>query len=174
MQESGRLQDGANQKPSYSLRTLCRALEYCRTALPVYGMQKALLDGLKMAFMTQLNLECAHIILALINLHVTGNAKAPKVRAEALALPCNASVKHQTWGSLLASFSMFHVTQDCHADRQECPSALMYDASYSHHTQCRSTQACILMVFSSSCSSPLEVPALLNGHDSHSQQCFKA
>ena len=79
MQDSGRLQDGANQKPSYSLRTLCRALEYCRASLPVYGMQKALLDGLKMAFMTQLNLECAHIILSLINLHITGNARAPKV-----------------------------------------------------------------------------------------------
>lgn len=81
VQGSGRLQDGANQKPSYSLRTLCRALEYCRTALPLYGMQRALLDGLKMAFMTQLDPECAHIIHNLINLHVTGSAKAPKVGA---------------------------------------------------------------------------------------------
>lgn len=79
VQDTGRLQDGAHQKPSYSLRTLCRALEYCRTALPLYGMQKALLDGLKMAFMTQLDPECAHIILSLINLHVTGSAKAAKV-----------------------------------------------------------------------------------------------
>lgn len=79
LQDSGRLQDGAHQKPSYSLRTLCRALEYCRAALPLYGMQKALLDGLKMAFMTQLDPECAHIILSLIHLHVTGSPKAPKV-----------------------------------------------------------------------------------------------
>lgn len=82
VQESGRLQDGANQKPSYSLRTLCRALEYCRTALPLYGMQKALLDGLKMAFMTQLDPGCGHIIHSLINLHVTGSAKTPKVIPE--------------------------------------------------------------------------------------------
>ena len=73
------MQDGAHQKPSYSLRTLCRALEYCRTALPLYGMQRALLDGLKMAFMTQLDPECAHIIHGLINRHVTGSAKALKV-----------------------------------------------------------------------------------------------
>ncbi len=79
MQDSGRLQDGAHQKPSYSLRTLCRALEYCRTALPLYGMQRALLDGLKMAFMTQLDPECAHIIRNLINVHVTGSAKPLKV-----------------------------------------------------------------------------------------------
>ena len=73
------MQDGANQKPSYSLRTLCRALEYCTTALPLYGMQRALLDGLKMAFMTQLDPSCAHVIHSLINLHITGSAKAPKV-----------------------------------------------------------------------------------------------
>ena len=79
MQDSGRLQDGAHQKPSYSLRTLCRALEYCRTALPLYGMQRALLDGLKMAFMTQLDPECAHIVRNLINVHVTGSAKPLKV-----------------------------------------------------------------------------------------------
>lgn len=94
MQDSGRLQDGANQKPSYSLRTLCRALEYCRTALPVYGMQKALLDGLKMAFMTQLNIDCAHIILALINLHVTGSAKAPKVTCFCFLCTCGCGVRN--------------------------------------------------------------------------------
>jgi len=54
-------------------------LEYCRTALPLYGMQRALLDGLKMAFMTQLDPECAHIIRNLINVHVTGSAKPLKV-----------------------------------------------------------------------------------------------
>ena len=74
------MQDGANQKPSYSLRTLCRALEYCTTALPLYGMQRALLNGLKMAFMTQLDPGCTHIIHSLINLHITGSAKPPKVQ----------------------------------------------------------------------------------------------
>ncbi|KAL0049173.1 hypothetical protein WJX82_008148 [Trebouxia sp. C0006] len=85
--DSGRLQDGAHQKPSYSLRTLCRALEYCQTALPLYGMQRALLDGLKMAFMTQLDPECAHIIRNLINVHVTGSAKPLKTLERAPAAP---------------------------------------------------------------------------------------
>lgn len=35
--------------PAFSLRTLSRALEYARAAMPVYGMQRALLDGLSMA-----------------------------------------------------------------------------------------------------------------------------
>ncbi|KAL0028971.1 hypothetical protein WJX77_009058 [Trebouxia sp. C0004] len=89
--DSGRLQDGAHQKPSYSLRTLCRALEYCRTALPLYGMQRALLDGLKMAFMTQLDPECAHIIRNLINVHVTGSAKPVKMLERAPAAPSGSS-----------------------------------------------------------------------------------
>lgn len=31
-----------------SLRTLSRALEYARAAMPIYGVQRALLDGLSM------------------------------------------------------------------------------------------------------------------------------
>ena len=31
-----------------SLRTLCRAMEYARAAMPIYGLQRALLDGLSM------------------------------------------------------------------------------------------------------------------------------
>ena len=34
--------------PSRSLRTLCRAMEYARAAMPVYGVQRALFDGLSM------------------------------------------------------------------------------------------------------------------------------
>ncbi|GFY97181.1 midasin-like protein [Actinidia rufa] len=40
-----RLQDGANQKPQYSLRSLYRALEYTKKARKEFGFQKALYDG---------------------------------------------------------------------------------------------------------------------------------
>lgn len=36
------LQDGANQRPNYSLRTLCRALQYTVGMTPHYGFQRAL------------------------------------------------------------------------------------------------------------------------------------
>ncbi|KAK9849644.1 hypothetical protein WJX84_000969, partial [Apatococcus fuscideae] len=52
---AGTLQDGAGSKPSYNLRTLCRALEYTRFAVPMYGSQRALYDGCVMAFQTQLH-----------------------------------------------------------------------------------------------------------------------
>ena len=73
LQASGALQDGAAQKPSYSLRTLCRALDYCRTAVATYGLQRALLDGLSMAFMTQLDTDCAAGMQQLISRHILGS-----------------------------------------------------------------------------------------------------
>lgn len=52
LQES-RLTDGAGHRPAYSLRTLCRALDYARRAAPAYGLTRALWDGLSMSFLTQ-------------------------------------------------------------------------------------------------------------------------
>ena len=48
------LLDGAMQKPQYSLRTLCRALEYTRAALPIYGLLRGLYDGFAMSLLTLL------------------------------------------------------------------------------------------------------------------------
>lgn len=49
--------DGANQKPQYNLRTLSRALEYTRTALPHYGFLRSLYDGFSMCFLTLLDVS---------------------------------------------------------------------------------------------------------------------
>ena len=49
--------DGAGQKPAYNLRTLSRALDYARGAAPSYGMQRALYDGVSMAFLTQVRIN---------------------------------------------------------------------------------------------------------------------
>ena len=55
VQEAERsLLDGANQRPQYSLRSLCRALSYASTALSGYGLERALWDGFHMTFVTQL------------------------------------------------------------------------------------------------------------------------
>lgn len=60
------MQDGGGSKPCYSLRTLCRALEYARAAAPVYGLQRALYDGAAMAFLTQLHPSSAPALEALL------------------------------------------------------------------------------------------------------------
>ena len=56
-QSKERLYDCAGQKPHYSLRTLCRTLEYILKAVPIYGMNKSTKDGIFMAFFTQLDKE---------------------------------------------------------------------------------------------------------------------
>ncbi|KAK9809153.1 hypothetical protein WJX72_010301 [[Myrmecia] bisecta] len=81
------LQDPAGQKPSYSLRTLSRALEYARPALPVYGLQRALYDGCAMSFMTQLQPAQAAIMEGLLRKHILGGAKSIKGLMRAPAEP---------------------------------------------------------------------------------------
>jgi midasin len=50
-----RFLDGADQRPEYSLRTLCRALSYVAHALPLgYGLHRAMYDGFHMTFVAQL------------------------------------------------------------------------------------------------------------------------
>ncbi|KAI9594948.1 P-loop containing nucleoside triphosphate hydrolase protein [Syncephalis fuscata] len=50
-----RLADGANQRPHYSLRTLSRALTFVAYICPIYGLRRALYEGLSMTFLTLLN-----------------------------------------------------------------------------------------------------------------------
>ncbi|KAH9607417.1 hypothetical protein KSS87_007507 [Heliosperma pusillum] len=55
------LQDGANQRPQYSLRSLYRALEYTRKARK-FGFKRALYDGFCMFFMTLLDGRSADLM----------------------------------------------------------------------------------------------------------------
>ncbi|XP_064960659.1 midasin-like isoform X3 [Musa acuminata AAA Group] len=61
-----RLQDGANQKPQFSLRSLARALEYTKMAKKSFGFQKALYDGFCMFFLTLLDGPSAKIMHKMI------------------------------------------------------------------------------------------------------------
>lgn len=54
-----KLQDGANQKPQYSLRSLYRALKYTEEAERYFGFEKAIYDGFRMFFLTLLDRSSA-------------------------------------------------------------------------------------------------------------------
>ncbi|XP_040370504.1 midasin isoform X3 [Rosa chinensis] len=54
-----KLQDGANQKPQYSLRSLYRALKYAEEAERYFGFEKAIYDGFCMFFLTLLDRSSA-------------------------------------------------------------------------------------------------------------------
>ena len=71
VQEADRtLLDGANQRPQYSLRSLCRALSYAVSALPGYGLERALWDGFHMTFVTQLQQRFQPVVEALMLRHL--------------------------------------------------------------------------------------------------------
>jgi MoxR-like ATPase len=74
------LLDSADQKPRYSLRTLARALEYVSAASPLYGVQRAMMDGFSMSFLTLLKKEGQVVLEKLMHKHLLGG-KAIKVRA---------------------------------------------------------------------------------------------
>lgn len=73
------LLDSANQKPQYSLRTLSRALEYARSAMATYGLQRALFDGLTMTFVTLLSNATAPKVTALLDKHILRGARLADV-----------------------------------------------------------------------------------------------
>nr|KAJ0194819.1 hypothetical protein LSAT_V11C700343310 [Lactuca sativa] len=61
-----RLQDGANQKPQYSLRSVYRAMEYTKKARRAFGFLKAIYDGFSMFFLTMLDPPSANLMKKLI------------------------------------------------------------------------------------------------------------
>ncbi|KAL2243207.1 UNVERIFIED_CONTAM: Midasin, partial [Sesamum indicum] len=67
-----RLQDGANQKPHYSLRSLYRALEYLRKAEKHFGLEKSVYDGFSMFFLNLLDDASAKLMNSLISEQLLG------------------------------------------------------------------------------------------------------
>ncbi|PWA97505.1 hypothetical protein CTI12_AA028730 [Artemisia annua] len=71
------LQDGANQKPQYSLRSLYRALEYSRKANLKCGSKRAIYDGFAMFFLSLLDPPSAKVMDKLIERHLLDEKAAP-------------------------------------------------------------------------------------------------
>ncbi|CAN6468645.1 unnamed protein product [Victoria cruziana] len=78
-QSEERLFDGAGQKPQFSLRSLARALEYTKMALPKFSFEKALYDGFCMFFLTLLDHDSAKIMHDIItSILLKGLTKKPQ------------------------------------------------------------------------------------------------
>ena len=78
------LQDSAGQRPSYNLRTLCRALEYTAAASSSYGLDRALYDGFSMSFLTQLNTGSAQSMQAILAKHLLSNTRPKDLKVRIL------------------------------------------------------------------------------------------
>ncbi|KAJ3224894.1 AAA ATPase midasin [Clydaea vesicula] len=70
--------DGANQKIHFSIRTLTRALAYASSITSMYGLRRALYEGLIMTFVTQLNKEGQIKVKTLIDQFILSGIKNPE------------------------------------------------------------------------------------------------
>ncbi|KPI85510.1 hypothetical protein ABL78_5430 [Leptomonas seymouri] len=69
--------DGESKAPSFSLRTLTRALSYVRRATPLYGFTIALFDGLMLGFATPLQRQF-HVVVEQLIVKNIFRGKRPK------------------------------------------------------------------------------------------------
>lgn len=90
--------DGAGSKPAYNLRTLSRALQYARAALPQYGLQRSLYDGCAMTFLTQLHPSSAPAMERLLQMHILAGASVKVRRLAARAGKLSSHVWHRLKG----------------------------------------------------------------------------
>ena len=67
------LVDGANQKPHFSLRTLSRTLTYVLDVRSTYGLDRALIEGFYMSFLSVLNGESKLLLQPLIDRYILGS-----------------------------------------------------------------------------------------------------
>ncbi|KZV19144.1 midasin [Dorcoceras hygrometricum] len=74
-----RLQDGANQKPHYSLRSLYRALEYFTKAKRSFGFERSIYDGFSMFFLNLLDESGAKLMNDLICQNLLGGKLPPHI-----------------------------------------------------------------------------------------------
>ena len=112
-----KLLDGANQRPQYSLRTLCRALSYCAGALQLYGLERALWDGFHMTFVTQLQQAHQPLVEALMLAHLIkaksggGGKRSGGAAATPKPPPMNAPARPSD-GSQWVQFGGFWIAVD--------------------------------------------------------------
>ncbi|EPE08841.1 denitrification regulatory protein nirq [Ophiostoma piceae UAMH 11346] len=85
--EEKRLVDGANEVPHYSLRTLTRVLRYVDDVAPLYGLERALLEGFCMGFLTLLSQTSENLVMPLILDHLLGDTTSKQRRQSILSQP---------------------------------------------------------------------------------------
>lgn len=85
--EEKRLVDGANEVPHYSLRTLTRVLRYVDDVAPLYGLERALLEGFCMGFLTLLSQTSENLVMPLIMDHLLGDSTTKQRRQSILSQP---------------------------------------------------------------------------------------
>ncbi|KAG1882661.1 hypothetical protein F4604DRAFT_1986326 [Suillus subluteus] len=72
------LADGSNKKPHYSMRTLARALMFAADIAGLFGLRRALWEGMLMAFTMVLDGGSAETVTALAQKHILAGVRNPR------------------------------------------------------------------------------------------------
>ncbi|KAG2151443.1 P-loop containing nucleoside triphosphate hydrolase protein [Suillus clintonianus] len=72
------LADGSNKKPHYSMRTLARALTFAADIAGMFGLRRALWEGMLMAFTMVLDGTSAETVTALAQKHILAGVRNPR------------------------------------------------------------------------------------------------
>ena len=118
------LSDGANHKPHYSLRSLCRALQYTRDVVSQFGFYRSLYEGICASFLTQLNSKSIPIMERLIHKFIV--AELTKNKQSLKTMPKQPSPKH-------VKFSQFWIEIGGNGDKVEIPANYILTKSIKNH-----------------------------------------
>jgi midasin len=83
----GTLIDGSDQRPHYSLRTLVRALFYCRHYSAAFGVERALYEGCAMSFCTPLVGDSRLRMEACLRKHLVPKSKGGRLDSRPVKEP---------------------------------------------------------------------------------------
>lgn len=75
---SGKLADGSNQPPHFSMRTLSRALTFAGDISSLFGIRRAVYEGCVMAFTTLLEAGSSQTVMQLLETHLVERSKNPR------------------------------------------------------------------------------------------------
>ncbi|OVA06149.1 von Willebrand factor [Macleaya cordata] len=107
-----RLQDGANQKPQFSLRSLYRALEYTKKAQRKFGFQRALYDGFCMFFLTLLDGPSAKFMNNMILSHLLGGTTPSNVPFDGYLMNSSKSAELSKPDSFLENYVLTRTVKE--------------------------------------------------------------
>ena len=100
--------DGANHRVHFSIRTLSRALSYAASIAPIYGLDRALYEGMVMTFMTQINIQGQVKIKSLIENTILKNVKNISRFIELVPKPPSSSSKAKANATITDTHILFN------------------------------------------------------------------
>ena len=111
LEDENLLVDGADQKPHFSLRTLTRTLIYANDIKPMYGLERALIEGFSMSFLTFLNTPSSALVSEYIDKYLLKSLKNARALLKQTPKPPNDNGVYKQFGHYLMACGSFPIEE---------------------------------------------------------------